>query len=197
MRVFTLASAVLTAASLAYAEPKTASIYIQPFDSSSLPVPVAEVNYDISAPDAASASVTSYDAPALPDSVSLVRVGIYDTKAKRWTSAVSVASVKNLGQGYAPRFLLSVDATKGDGEDEVLGASLKGVRTDAGETRDLGPQAKIHLMGRGKQPELNKPIVLSPEGKNVEKEEKTFLQKYWWMIGIALLLAMGGGGDGK
>lgn len=178
MRVFTLASAVLAAASLAYAEPKTASIYIQPFDSSSLPVPVAEVTYDISAPDAASASVTSYDAPALPDSVSLVRVGIYDTKTNKWTGSVSLASVENLGKGYAPRFLLSVDATTGTGEGEVLGASLRGVKIDAGQTREFGPQAKVHLMGRGKQPELNKPIVLSPEGKTVEPEEKTFLQKY-------------------
>lgn len=178
MRVSTLASAVLAAASLAYAEPKTANIYIQPFDSSSLPFPLAEVTYDISAPDAASASVTSYDAPALPDSVSLVRVGIYDTKANKWSGSVSLASVENLGMGYAPFFLLSVDATKSGGEGEVLGASLRGVKLDGKETEESGPQAKVYMVGRGKQPELNKPIVLSPEGKTVEKEEKTFLQKY-------------------
>ncbi|KUI58728.1 hypothetical protein VP1G_06000 [Cytospora mali] len=197
MRVLTLASAVLAAASLAFAELKTANIYIQPVDSSSSPIPLAEVTYDISASDA-SASVTSYDAPALPESVSLVRVGVYDTKTKHWTGSTSVASVENFGKGYAPRLILSVDATKGNDEVEVLGASLRGVRIDAGKTRDFGPQAKVLTMGRGKQPELNKPIVLSPEGKHVEKEEKTFLQKYWWMIGIAVLLAMGGGGgDGK
>lgn len=180
MRIFTLASAVLAAASLAHAEPKTANIYIQPFDSSSLPVPVAEVTYDTSAPDAAaavSASVTYYDAPALPASASLVRVGIYDTKVDRWAGSVSLTSAGNLGEGYAPRFSLSVDAA---GEGEVLGVSLRGVKVDAGQAGEsnVGPQANVHLVGRGKQPELNKPIVLSPEGKTVEAEEKTFLQKY-------------------
>lgn len=177
MRVLTLASAVLAAASLASADPRTANIYVQPVDSSSAPVPLAEVTYDISTPEA-SASVTSYDAPSLPGSISLIRIGVYDTKAKQWTSSTSVASVENLGKGYAPHFTLSVDATKVDGEADVLGASLRGVRIDAGQTRDFGPQAKVLLSSRGKQPELNKPIVLSPEGKNVEKEEKTFLQKF-------------------
>lgn len=35
----------------------------------------------------------------------------------------------------------------------------------------FGPQARLLVAGKGKQPELKKPIVLSPEGKKVEKEE--------------------------
>ncbi|ROW17173.1 hypothetical protein VPNG_01126 [Cytospora leucostoma] len=196
MRAFTLASAVLAVASLASAEPKAVPIHVQPIDSNSNapPVPLAEVTYDNDTPEG-SAAVTYYDAPELHPSVSLVRIGIYDSKANQWLGSTSVTSVENFGEGYAPHIVLSVDATNGDGEGEVLGASLRGVRIDAGQTRDFGPQAKVVTKIVGKQPELNKPIVLSPEGKNVEPEEKTFLQKYWWVLGIAAVLAMGGGGD--
>lgn len=199
MRLFTLASAVLAASAFVSADPQTAQVYIQAVGSSSAPVPLAEITYDITTPETAT-SVTSYEAPELPESASLVRIGLYDSRAKKWTGSTSVASVENFGKGYSPHFLLSVDATKAAGtgtEGEgvtVLGASLRGVRIDAGQTRDFGPQAKLVMTGRGKQPELNKPVVLSPEGKKVEKEEeKTFLQKFVWrslpVIGVILICA--------
>lgn len=78
----------------------------------------------------------------------------------------------NFGKGYSPTLILSVDQ-KGD----AFGAALKGVRIDAGQTRDFGPQALLLVTEPGKQPELNKPIVLSPEGKTVVPEEKSFFQK--------------------
>lgn len=177
MRVISLASALLGAASVVYAEARTANIYIQPLGSSSSPVLLAGLTYDSSAPDAASsASVASYEAPDLPESTELVRVGIYDANQKQWAGSTSVASAENFAKGYSPHFVLSVDGTSG--EEVVLGASVRGVRIDAGQTRDFGPQASLLLTSRGKQPDLNKPIVLSPEGKKVEKEEKTFLQKF-------------------
>lgn len=181
MRLLTLASAVLAALPMISADAHTAQIYLQPIGDASTPVPLAEVTYDITAPDTA-AMVTSYEAPELPETASLVRIGLYDSRAKKWTGSTSVASVENFGKGYSPHFLLHVDATRTRGDEEhvtVLGASLRGVRIDAGQTRDFGPQAKLVLTGWGKQPELNKPVVLSPEGKKVEKEEeKTFFQKY-------------------
>lgn len=177
MRVISLASVLLGAASVVYAEARMANIYIQPLGSSSAPVLLAGLTYDSSAPDtASSASVTSYEAPELPDSVGLVRVGIYDANQKQWAGSTSVASAENFGKGYSPHFVLSVDGTSGEGI--VLGASVRGVRIDGGQTREFGPQASLLLTSRGKQPDLNKPIVLSPEGKKVEKEEKTFLQKF-------------------
>lgn len=168
---------MLGAASVVYAEARTANVYIQPLGSTSSPVLLAGLTYDSSAPEtASSASVTSYEAPELPESTDLVRVGIYDANQKQWAGSTSVASAENFGKGYAPHFVLSVDGTSG--EEVVLGASVRGVRIDAGQTRDFGPQASLHLTSRGKQPDLNKPIVLSPEGKKVETEEKTFLQKF-------------------
>lgn len=181
MRLLSLASAVLAALPIISADAHTAQIYIQPIGDASAPVPLAEVTYDIAAPDTA-AMVTSYEAPELPETASLARIGLYDARAKKWTGSTSVASVENFSKGYSPHFLLHVDATKTTGDEEhleVLGASLRGVRIDAGQTRDFGPQARLVLTGHGKQPELNKPVVLSPEGKKLEKEpEKTFLQKF-------------------
>lgn len=187
MRLLAVAPVVLAAIPLAFADSRTAQIYIQTVGGTSSPVQLAEISYDIATPDSG-ASVTSYEAPELPESASLVRIGLYDSRANKWTGSTSVASVENFGKGYSPHFLLSVDATKyasGDRNTQnkpeevaVLGAGFRGVRIDAGQTRDFGPQARLVVTAMGKQPELNKPVVLSPEGKKVEKEEKTFLQKF-------------------
>lgn len=61
---------------------------------------------------------------------------------------------------------------------DVLGASVKSARVDAGETRDFGPKANMAKGKRGRAPELNRPVVLSKEGKvEVPEPEKTLLQK--------------------
>lgn len=168
------------------------------------PAPLAEITYELSHEGGHSAHVTSYEAPELPDDESesesalLVRIGLYDPVAQAWIGATSAASAANFGKGYSPHFLVNLlavpssspadtgaGAGAGAGEEEekkgvqLLGASLKGVRIDAGQTRDFGPQVQLVVASRGKQPELNRPVVLSPEGKKVgEKEEKTFLQKF-------------------
>lgn len=255
MRPLTIASAVLAAGSSAqqtahiYIQPLGSSSAAAAVSSPPPPpAPLAEITYELSHEGGPSAHVTSYEAPELPDDESesesalLVRIGLYDPAAQAWIGATSAASAANFGKGYSPHFLVNLlavpssspadtSAGAGAGEEEekkrvqLLGASLKGVRIDAGQTRDFGPQVQLVVASRGKQPELNRPVVLSPEGKKVGvKEEKTFLQKfvlfscpsshhikmlllttlfslvhrYWWMIGIALLLAMGGGGgEGK
>ncbi|KAI0601842.1 hypothetical protein F4775DRAFT_589153 [Biscogniauxia sp. FL1348] len=182
----------LSLASLASADGQTAAIYIQTVTQSpSAPAPLAEIHYDLAA--AAEAEVVSYEAPELPEDAKLVRIGVYNPSAKKWESSTSVASVENFSKGYSPMVILSVDQ-----KGAVVGAALRGVGIDAGQTRDFGPQALVLTTQPGKQPDLNKPVVLSPEGKTVVPEEKTFLQKYWWLIGIVVLMTMtGGGGDGK
>lgn len=85
-----------------------------------------------------------------------------------------MTSVENFSKGYAPHFVVTVD-----GKGDVLGASVRGVKIDAGHTRDFGPQAVVVVTGAGKQPDLNRPVVLSPEGRKLQPEqEKSFLQKY-------------------
>ncbi|TDZ66038.1 hypothetical protein CTRI78_v003313 [Colletotrichum trifolii] len=186
-------SALLAASLVAAAEARLAKIYVEPvaLSTSGAPSLLAEVEYDARQPT--EASVSNYEPPEIEDGAKLVRVGVYDPAAKAWTSSVSVASTGNFAKGYAPNILVSVDA-----EGNVIGAGLKGVRIDAGATRDFGPKAVVTVAGKGKTPELNKPVVLSPEGRKVVQEEKTLFQKYWWVIAIVVLMTVtGGGGDGK
>lgn len=168
MRATTIFSAVL-AATLAAAD--VAKVYIQPVtDSAPAPAILAEVEYQPSDPSAP--EITNYEPPELPEDAQLVRVGLYDSSASAW-SASSVASIENFSKGYAPAITLSID-----GKGRPVGASVKGVVIDAGQTRDFGPRVEVSVTGKGAQPELNKPVVLSPDGrKPEEEEEKSFLQK--------------------
>ncbi|KAL5615280.1 hypothetical protein BROUX41_005331 [Berkeleyomyces rouxiae] len=183
---------------------QTADIFLQPVLSSSLspgsapaPVLLAKIHYDVA--DPSSATVTDYEAPELPEDTELVRIGVWGAaggssdQAGKWQSSTTVAGVENFDKGYSPAILLSVDQ-RGD----ILGATLKGVRVDAGQTRDSAPRAMVLVSHTGKQPELNKPVVLSPSGRKQQaEEEKTFLQKYWMFILAGVLILMSGGGEGK
>ncbi|KAK2047312.1 hypothetical protein LZ31DRAFT_551389 [Colletotrichum somersetense] len=197
MRATTLLSA-LFASTLAVAETRLAKVYIEPVSPTpQTPALLAEVEYEAKRP--ADASVTSYEAPDLGAGANdsptpkLVRIGVFDPSTSEWTSSVSVASTENFAKGYAPNIILNVDGVSGD----VVGAGLKGVRIDAGATRDFGPQAVVRVGVQGKTPDLNKPIVLSPEGKKVAQEEKPLWLKYWWVIAIIVLMTVTGGGEEK
>ncbi|KAK0613822.1 hypothetical protein B0T14DRAFT_527061 [Immersiella caudata] len=199
MRLNTLLSALLAGTAVLA---DTVPVFIQPISSSETsPALLIKISHDpletttdpTSAPQI-STEILSYEAPEIPDDVKLVRIGAYDSKAARWSSSTTVVSVENFGKGYSPHFILTLDA---NGKD-LIGVACRGVRVDAGYTRDFGPQVKVVVAGRGKQPELNKPVVLSPEGKKVVPEaEKTFLQKYWWVLAIGAFMLISGGGDGK
>ncbi|KAI1364207.1 hypothetical protein F5Y08DRAFT_217810 [Xylaria arbuscula] len=183
--------ACLALASLASASEQKAAIYVQAVAASpATPVPLAELQFDTLAPS--EAQVITYDAPELPEETKLVRVGVYDPTAKQWASSTSVSSIDNFAKGYAPTLILSVGQA-----GEPISAAVRGVRIDAGQTRDFGPQAMVLVTAAGKQPDLNKPVVLSPEGKQVVPEEKSMLQKYWWVIAIVVLMSVAGGGDDK
>jgi hypothetical protein len=57
---------------------------------------------------------------------------------------------------------------------------VKGARIDAGATRDFAPKVWVRGIQKTRGPELNRPVVLSAEGKVATPEvEKTMLQKYW------------------
>lgn len=175
MRITTFLSA-MCAAALAAADQRTVQIYAQPLDGStsspSAPQPLAEVIYDPAS--LASSRVVSYEPPEIPEGATMVRIGVYDDKSGRWIAGTTAAHADNFAKGYAPNVLLSVDEA-----GELLSAAYKGVRIDAGQTRDFGPKVVVLPAARGKLPALNKPVVLSPEGKKVgEEPEKSLLQKY-------------------
>lgn len=187
-----------------YTSPPTgriAPVYIQPISSSSPPVLLAELNYHPSSStnpsseeDAPAPSVLSYEPPEFDPETKLVRVGVYDEKTGRWASSAAVVSVENFGQGYQPNFVLNVDE-KGE---EVVGVVVRGVRVDAGQTRNFGPRVVVRGMERGRQPGLGKPVVLSAEGRKVEVEERSFLQKWVAMMddimGVCANVRIGTGG---
>ncbi|KAK3683559.1 histone chaperone domain CHZ-domain-containing protein [Podospora appendiculata] len=219
MRLFALLPALLAAT---LAESRTMSIFLQPITSpETTPSLLAEIRYEAveaSSPSSASepttpptttiaSEVSSYEAPDLPEGAKLLRIGAYDEAAARWVSSTSVLSVDNFAKGYSPHFVLSVDGGDDGNVDggTVVGVACRGVRIDAGQTRDFGPQAVVVVAGKGKQPDLNKPVVLSPEGRKVEVQEKTFLQKYmaflflvyWWALAIGVFFLATSGGDGN
>ncbi|KAK6845173.1 hypothetical protein PG990_003526 [Apiospora arundinis] len=213
----TLFSGLAALTGLAAAAERTIPIYIQPVTvSPPAPVLLGEVVYDdavllpASGPDVAAPKVTSFEYPSdllspeddegqgqQREAPRHVRVGAWDPVAKSWASSTSLASTANFDKGFAPHFVVTLDSPVA-GKSDVAGVVLKGVRIDAGQTRDFGPQVVLRTAEPGSQVELNKPIVLSPEGRKVAEEpEKTLLQKYWWVIGIVLVLTLTGGGDGK
>lgn len=154
-----------------------AKIYIQPVQAvPTTPVLLADVEYSVRPPF--TMEVISYEAPDLEDDVSLVRIGVYEPESQSWTSSTSVVSVDNFTKGYSAHIMLSLDAM-----GNIVGTSLRGVQIDAGKTRSFGPQGILLPVQNGKQPALNKPVVLSREGKKLVEEEKTFFQKYAFSFG--------------
>ena len=179
MRLSSIALTLMGVGLVTAAE-RSASLFIQPValprggepPVEAKPTLLAEVRYQTTTPS--ESEVVTYEAPDLPSDAKLLRIGVYDPSTSSWASSTSVASVEGFGKGYAPRFVVSVDA-KGD----VLGATVRGVKIDAGHTRDFGPQVVVVQTAQGKQPDLNRPVVLSPEGRTGQPEqEKGFLQKY-------------------
>jgi len=167
------------------------TIYVQSIESASSTIsPLAEIKYN---PSTLDAELAEFFAPeSLPES-KLLRIGVYDVETSSWKSSTSMTSADSFSKGFRPTFVLSLDAQGG-----VLGVTCKSGKVDAGQTRDFGPKVKVLKMAKGKLPDLNRPVVLSPEGKVAEPEpEKTMLQKYWWVIlgGVMLLMTAGGGGE--
>jgi len=167
----------------------SAVISIQAVGSSSITT-LAEIGYN---PSTLSAEILSFDSPELSSDAKLLLIGIYDAATSSWKSSTSTTSVESFAKGYSPTLVLSLDA-----QGEVIGVTCKSAKIDAGQTRDFGPKVIVSKMGKGKLPELNRPVVLSPEGKLEEPvPEKTMLQKYWWVLlgGVMLLMTASGGGE--
>ena len=163
--------AASTTANVTPAGARVASVYVQPVQqSAAAPSLLAQVEYSLSSKP--TSEMVAYEAPDIPDEVSLLRIGLYDPSSATWVSSVAVTSVDNFAKGYSPHIMLALDVN-----GNVVGVSCQGVGIDAAQTRDFGPQVLLLLPQNGKQPSLNKPVVLSREGKKVVEEEKSFFQK--------------------
>ncbi|EPS38442.1 hypothetical protein H072_7797 [Dactylellina haptotyla CBS 200.50] len=118
------------------------------------------------------------------------RVGVL--KGGKWIGTVRDSKV--LQSNVASTITLHVDEA-----GEIFHIEFDAVEIAKGEEK---PEAEIIIIRPfpGAQPVLNKPVVLMPDGKMAapKEEEKTFLQKYWWvLVAGALLLAAAPGEPGK
>lgn len=172
MRLLSLSLAFFAQCLLASSETMlldATTIYIQPLDAST-PTVLAEVHYN---PSTLSAEISSFDPPELSPSTKHLRIGVYDPSTSKWKSSTSLTSAESFAKGYRPTLVMTIDC-----EGVVLGVSVSSGKIDAGATRDFAPKLLVKKMGRSKGPELNKPVVLSPEGKlAVPEPEKSMLQK--------------------
>jgi len=77
-----------------------------------------------------------------------------------------------------------------DGEIFHIAYDTVAKRSDVLENTE--PEVLVVKPWPGATPILNKPVVLMPDGRAPQvEEEKTFLQKYWWVLlaGVVLLFA--------
>lgn len=148
------------------------TIWTWPLDGT--PQQLAEVSVNTST---STAAVKSYTPPASLSGVNVpVRVGFYYPTASNWHGVIT--SSASFDSSSQPKLVLHTD-----GADEVYHLGFEA------ESRPTGPSStnwnagstllvEIKKTKLGPTPHLNKPIVLSPDGKLPEKEqEKTFLQK--------------------
>ncbi|KAF1978514.1 hypothetical protein BU23DRAFT_449776 [Bimuria novae-zelandiae CBS 107.79] len=147
------------------------------------PIPLVQISYDA---DQTTGTVTSYTPPqGSYTSDHLLRIGLLDTKAGAWTGVLTSAA--SFAEEYKKKFVVHVDE-KGEPYHVGFSTSEKGA----------GGELEVEIVKReaGPRPVLNRPIVLNAEGRIDSKEpEKSFFQKYWWMIAIFLVIqfVVGGG----
>ncbi|KAK7192661.1 hypothetical protein DPSP01_006907 [Paraphaeosphaeria sporulosa] len=148
------------------------------------PIPLVQISYDA---DQTTGTVVSYTPPqGSYASDHLLRIGLHDTKAGTWKGILTSAA--SFAEEYKKKFVVHVDE-KGEPYHVGFSTSVKG----AGE----GDELEVEVVRRevGPKPVLNKPVVLNADGRIDSKEpEKTFIQKYWWMIAIFLVVQLVAGG---
>lgn len=174
--LFLLASAVVADATSA----RAITIEAWPLTSAQ-PQPLAQVSYDL---NNKRSRITEYTPPTIPcTNEDLVRVGFHTSVDSKWQGVVTSAA--SFDPKYQQKLLLHLDD---DGNvwhvaistitkpKPKKGKMVKGKRQPPEEV----PQIVVETVSPvpAPSPILNKPVVLSAEGKLEEKEpEKTFLQK--------------------
>ncbi|KAL4987144.1 hypothetical protein BDW68DRAFT_178092 [Aspergillus falconensis] len=153
------------------------------------PSALAHVSYD---PASLKSELIDYSPPT-DSSHDLARVGFYVatlTDPKQWVGTlISPSALMGDDSSQKPTLRLHISLS-----NEIYHVSLGS--TAASSTSSSG-SIGIELVADelGPSPHLNRPIVVSPDGKNPEEPEKTLFQKYWWVFLIVTFLAMSGGGE--
>ncbi|KAJ5090428.1 hypothetical protein N7532_009112 [Penicillium argentinense] len=175
--VFTLADSL----------PITSDIFYWPVGSTQ-PSILARLAYD---PSSLTSNVVSYHPPKTDSTDGLVRVGLYTStpmSAKQWVGSLVSLSALTDAHHHQPIFRLHLGPS-----NEVYHVSLA-----ASEPDTTSPKVELVSTQPGAQPHLNRPIFVGPDGENPDVvEEKSFLQKYWWVLLIVAFLSMSGGAEGQ
>ncbi|KAI5360354.1 hypothetical protein Slin15195_G082770 [Septoria linicola] len=188
MRTSTIVSVVLTcilSLAAAVGSEREVKVFAWPL-SEDKPQALATVSYT-----STNASIKSYTTPALPSTDDIVRVGFYH-KSGDWSAIATAAS--NFAPDKSKKLQLHV---RQDGELYHLGfKTSEPVSQGKGKSTVKDLNVEVVQIQPGPKVALNKPIVVTADGEVEGKEpEKSFLQKYWWAIGLFLLfqVVMSGG----
>ncbi|KAF2097288.1 hypothetical protein NA57DRAFT_77542 [Rhizodiscina lignyota] len=125
----------------------------------------------------------------------LVRIGHYDTSVsdveKSWDGIVTSAA--SLAPGTRKVLTLHTDLN-----GKILHLGFRASTAKPSEGQDE-VEIQVKQIQPGPKPLLNRPVVLDDTGKvkTDEKDEKTFIQKYWWVLAIFLVMQLVAGGGGK
>ena len=125
------------------------------------------------------ATVKSYTSPNFSDNDDIVRIGFHHPTGS-WSGVATTAS--NFSPAKDKKIQLHLN-TAGDlyhigfVASSLPSSSKNGKGKQSGNAQD-GLSVEVVRMQKGPEPHLNKPVVLSADGKVPQKEpEKSFLQK--------------------
>ncbi|EEH19654.1 hypothetical protein PABG_01913 [Paracoccidioides brasiliensis Pb03] len=221
-----LALSALTSASPSASSSLSADIFYWPLSSSSSPSKpsrLAKISYN---PTTLRSTIDSYTPPQpvntngnLDRQADLLRIGLYITsindnsptkKDKQWVGTLCSPSIfANTQQtltlhldhnNHVYHASISSSATP-----PVAHASSTGAEKSKEKTTSKAKEADSELLKvefvrltPSPKPHLNRPVVLNADGHTPEEVvEKTFLQRYWWVLAIIGLLAFTGSAEGS
>lgn len=134
------------------------------------PSPLARISYD---PAARTAQLLSYQAPS--DDGTLIRIGVASSTGRNpnlWAASLTSPASLTPSKDRLPLLRLHLGP-----EGEVYHVSVSVDSRNA--TDSTSPGVELVQREAGPRPQLNRPVVLGPDGKNPEEAvEKTFFQKY-------------------
>ena len=207
LRSLSAIASILTPLAHAAFSDSQITVYAWPVSAAS-PVALAEIKLSSAASTPSSsasehlvsASLLSYTPPSIALSKDeLVRIGLYDPSTKAWIG--SATSALSFAPQYDRKILLHMDedgkvfhvgftaaaALKVDAEEDTSAPGKKEKKNKKKQKKskqsaqEVEGQTTIEVLhsSPAPQPALNKPVVLSPDGKadDAVVDNKTFLQK--------------------
>lgn len=194
-------------ATIAHTHTHEATIHTWAISPSSKPIPYAKIQYTASGPALGAkftllSSSSSSSSGGFPvdnkgntdrgeGSARLVRIGFPEQDS--WT-----VTTHRVLSAPTPRWTVWIDPRAAGKAWRVEVSTSPSPDWDDGDGRPAEAEIKKINSVAGILPFLNQPVVLTPDGSLPETEgEKTFFQKYWWLLlaGFLLIMSVGGGGE--